>query len=271
MPRRPYRADRAGAGPWRCGRLVGLTTDHGPLTGDQLRRYEDDGFLVLEHLVAADTVEELRSAYDQILDREVDAAGDRMLGGITRQVMLPSAAHPAFDRNEALATGTAIARQVFADDAVRTFDMLIFKPPGHPHETPWHQDMSYVGRPVAPPGERIPLRTIQFWVALDDVDVENGCMHFVPGLQKDPLLEHHVASGDPEDEGRLLALVNPGTQLDLGTAVAAPLAAGGATMHSYGTPHYTPPNRSATRGRRAYIFNLASRSELARRSHRDDG
>jgi hypothetical protein len=46
--------------------------------------------------------------------------------------------------------------------------------------------------------------------------------------------------------------------LDLKSAVACPLRAGGATVHNYGTPHFTPPNRSANRPRRAYIFNFAN-------------
>jgi hypothetical protein len=87
-------------------------------------------------------------------------------------------------------------------------------------------------RASAPPaGRRIPLETVQFWVAMDDV-------------------------------GRLLALVDAASQLDLDAVVPAPLRAGGATMHSYGTPHMSTPNRSADRPRRAYIFNLASERGL---------
>ena len=196
---------------------------------------------------------------DEILARDVEASGDRMLGAITRQVMHPSSAHPTFDANPAVDRGLQIARQVFAAaDARRSFDMLIYKPPGHPHDTPWHQDMAYSKRPFAQPVTRNTLESIQFWVALDDVDAENGTMQFVPGYHDRPLLEHHVASGNPEDEGRLLVLVAPESQLDLSKAVVAELPAGGATMHFYGTPHYTGPNRSAERQRRAYIFNVAT-------------
>lgn len=230
------------------------------LTDEQQSRYQRDGFLAIEELVDRETLETLRAAYDDVL--AADSAGDRMLGGITRQVMMPSTAHPAFDANPAVVAATEIAEHVFGTRAFRFFDMLIYKPAGHPHETPWHQDMSYAEMPVAPAGQPIPLDTIQFWVALDDVDEENGCMHFVPGVHEDPLLEHLVASGDPNEPSRLLALVDPQNQVDLATVVPAPLRAGGATMHSYGTPHYTPPNRSVDRPRRAYIFNIASERGL---------
>ena len=82
-------------------------------------------------------------------------------------------------------------------------------------------------------------------------------MHFAPILHTQPLIAHVVAGGDPDDPGRLLAIDEPERRLDLSLAVAAPLPAGGCTIHSYGTPHYTPPNRSSDRPRRAYIFNLA--------------
>ncbi|MFZ0658894.1 MAG: hypothetical protein WAM05_09260, partial [Candidatus Binataceae bacterium] len=55
---------------------------------------------------------------------------------------------------------------------------------------------------------------------------------------------------------------DPERVLDLNRAVACPLRAGGATVHNYGTPHFTPPNRSATRPRRAYIFSFANREWL---------
>lgn len=233
------------------------------LTDDQRARYEVDGFFVIERLADESTVKKLRAAYDDILTREEPAGGDRMLGGITRQVMMPSNAHPDFAANAVVDAAMEIASGVFGTPAHRFFDMLIYKPAGHPHETPWHQDMAYTGFPTAPVGIPIPLETIQFWVALDDVDQENGCMHFIPGVHVEPLLAHVVAAGEPDDPGRLLALSDPANQVPMDRIVVAPLSAGGATMHSQGTPHYTSPNRSTDRPRRAYIFNLASERELA--------
>lgn len=232
------------------------------LTDDEVTSYHLRGFVEVDELVDRGAVDELRVAYDALIDAEVPSAGDRLLGGLTRQVMLPSAAHPTFADNGALRAGMAVGAQLVGEPVERVFDMLIFKPPLHPHETPWHQDMAYAGMPTAPAGSDIPLLTMQFWVALDDVDVENGCMHFVPGFHRRPLLAHRVAGGEPDDPGRLLALCDPDGELPLERAVAVPLRAGDCTVHSYGTPHHTPPNRSPDRPRRAYIFNLAPTSFL---------
>lgn len=232
--------------------------------GGVVDRFARDGFAAVDRLVPTAEVDRLRDAYDAVLERTVAVDGDRFLGGVTRQVMNPSRDVPVFDENGALAAAREVAAALLGDDdVVRTFDMLIFKPPGHPHPTPWHQDLAYAGRPFAPAGATVAWQTLQFWIALDDVDVENGCMHFVPRSPDAPLLPHRIASGDPDDEGRLLEIVEPGAHLDLGGAVPCPLPAGGATVHGFGTPHFTPPNRSADRPRRAYIVNLARRRDAA--------
>jgi ectoine hydroxylase-related dioxygenase (phytanoyl-CoA dioxygenase family) len=230
------------------------------LSDSEVQRWDEDGFLAIERFIEDDVVADLRAAYDDVLGGLVPAQGDRMLGGRTRQVMWPSQAHVTFQSNAALDAGHEIARQLLGS-AGFLFDMLIYKPPNHPEETPWHQDMSYSRQPFAPAGVKIPLSTIQFWIALDDADEENGCMQFVPGYHKQPLMEHRVAGQDPGDDSRLLELVDPEAQLDLSRVEAKPLRAGGATIHSYGTPHYTPPNRSSHRPRRAYIFNLIATNQ----------
>lgn len=230
------------------------------VTQAQFETWQRDGFLVLDRFLADETIGLLRAAYDDILSRRVPAAGDRELGRLTRQVMDPSQAHPDFDDNAALRSALHLARRLLGTpDVGRTFDMLIYKPPGHPYETPWHQDAAYNAMPFSPAGTPLRPDSIQVWIPLDDVDTENGCMQFVPGWHTDPLLEHRVAAGSPDSPDRLLALVDPGHQVDLGSAVVAEIPAGGATLHSPGTPHYTGPNRSADRPRRAYIFNIGRR------------
>lgn len=230
------------------------------LTPTQMASWSRDGFLVVDRLIDSATTAALRAAYDEVLARRELNPADRMLGGITRQVMRPAEAHALFDRNPALDRGFALAQQLFGTGhLVRTFDMLIYKPPGHPHETPWHQDFAYGAMPFVPEGTPVDHRSIQVWVPLDDVDTETGCMQFVPGGHRQPLLEHHVASGSPDDEGRLLALIDPAAQLDLSQVVVAEIQAGGCTLHAPGTPHFTGANRSVNRPRRSYIFNIAIR------------
>jgi ectoine hydroxylase-related dioxygenase (phytanoyl-CoA dioxygenase family) len=232
---------------------------------ERARRFDADGYLVIENLIDETAVAALAAAYDELLARpREEMPTDRELGGVTRQIMLPHMYHEIFRNNSALTAARAIAAPLMGlDDPQLVYDMLIYKPPGHKAETPWHQDMAYAGQPFAPAGVPTEYKSIlQFWVALDDVDASTGCMHFIPGVQKQPLLPHYVASGELDDPGRLLAIEAPAKELDLQTAVACPLRAGSATVHSYGTPHYTPANTSATRHRRAYIFSLGDPARL---------
>ena len=225
-------------------------------------KFQADGFLSFERLIDSDAVAEIASVYDQMLSREIDCgATDRNLGEITRQIMMPSQHHALFRDNPVLDAGREIAMQLLGvAEPAFVYDMLIYKPPGHEAATPWHQDLAYARMPFTRAGT--PIKSIstfvQFWLALDDVDVDTSCMHFVPGQHLKPLLEHYVASGDPGDQSRMLAVKNPEQALDLSKIIACPLRAGGATVHSYSTPHFTSGNRTNHRQRRAYIFNFAN-------------
>lgn len=229
-------------------------------SADLVERFKRDGFLAIPRLVDDETVAELRAVYDDMLGGKIDvSATDNPLGRITRQIMIPSQYHPLFRQNRALDAAREIAGDLLGvAEPKPVFDMLIYKEPGQTATTPWHQDYSYAVMPFTPAGTEIPIEQfVQFWVALDDVDEDNGCMSFIPGAHRQPLLEHYIAAGDENYTQRLLAIRDPEESLALDRAVACPLKAGGATVHGYGTPHFTSGNRTADRPRRAYIFNFA--------------
>jgi ectoine hydroxylase-related dioxygenase (phytanoyl-CoA dioxygenase family) len=232
---------------------------------DLAEHFRTNGFAVVPDIADKPLLEEMRAVYDGMLDGSVPCPGtDRNLGGLTRQIMLPHVHHTVFARNAALKRAKEVAADLIGcADPQFFFSMLIYKPPGHPHETPWHMDMSYANMPMTRAGTSWPNNVVaQFWLALDDIDPDMGCMEFIPQVQNQPMPPHRIASGKPDDDGRLLAIEDPAAQLPLSTALQCPLRAGSATVHGYCTPHYTGPNRS-TRGRRAYIFSFADKARLA--------
>lgn len=205
-----------------------------------------------------DDVSELIAAYADICDGRIDCGSDnRMLGGQTHQVMFPSQHDARFAKHPAVAEAKRLAAAWMGwSDPQIHFDMLICKPPQHPASTPWHQDAAYGAEPFVTAGQRVFGRTLQFWLALDDVDETSGCMHFAPGVSLDAVMPHEVVgeyNGEPE---RLLQVIPSQLPADL-PVVACPLAAGGCTVHGEGTLHMTTPNHHPTRWRRAYIFNLS--------------
>ena len=79
-------------------------------------------------------------------------------------------------------------------------------------ETGWHQDMNYW--PIEP------LINISAWLAIDDVDQENGCANLIPGFHRKAI--PHITA--PLDKG-FREIAAP-SFVDDSNAVAMPLKAG---------------------------------------------
>ena len=225
--------------------------------------FHTQGFITLPRLIDDADLATLRTTYDQLLDGELDTDGSRdaYLGDVTRQLVGPEHCHELFRANPALAAGRAITAQLCDWEPVFLYSQLLYNPPGHPFDTPWHQDVAYSVMPCAAPGTPMPAVSAQFWLALDDADEDNGCMHFHPAAEDGGLLPHRVVSGAHDNPARLLGLIDAEAHIDPANVTPCPLSAGAATVHLGRALHYTPANRS-DRPRRAYIFNFASRARV---------
>jgi ectoine hydroxylase-related dioxygenase (phytanoyl-CoA dioxygenase family) len=94
------------------------------------------------------------------------------------------------------------------------------------------------------------------WLPLDDVDLANGCMCFLPGSHLAEVLPHRHIGDDPNVHGLETDVADPSAM------VPVPLAAGGATFHHPRTLHHTPANRS-DRPRRAFATEFQTRPTKA--------
>ncbi len=70
-------------------------------------------------------------------------------------------------------------------------DQLFCKPAQHGGVVAWHQDYSYWTRTS-------PMQHLTCWIGLDDADEENGCLYYVPGSHRWPLLPITGLAGDME-------------------------------------------------------------------------
>jgi ectoine hydroxylase-related dioxygenase (phytanoyl-CoA dioxygenase family) len=125
---------------------------------------------------------------------------------------------------------------VHEDEVTPGGQMLIYKPATGGSQAPWHQDEAFWDD-----RNHLKSESASVWMPLDDAVVESGCMQFVPGSHRNDVLRHRCEPGEP------LVVDEP---VDLSTAVACPLPAGGATFHHCRTLHHTAPNTSG-RPRRA--------------------
>jgi ectoine hydroxylase-related dioxygenase (phytanoyl-CoA dioxygenase family) len=210
---------------------------HPPATAGQIAFFREHGWLVVEDAVPAAEIAEVEARCAVILEKKEKLAFDwawakgRTLAEREFRIVqgMPSLVWPevrsAPFRVWALAFGSALLGR-----AVEFwYDMYLAKPPRDGAATPWHQDEGYWGRNLAERG-------VTCWMPLHDVDVCNGCMHFIDGGHRDGVLEHRK---HPQMQSDLLFCEPDETR-----AVPCPLRAGSVTFHHGKTPHMTPAIRS---------------------------
>ena len=131
------------------------------------------------------------------------------------------------------------------EGAVRFWhDQLFVKPARHGGVVAWHQDYSYWTRTR-------PMAHLTCFIALDDSDEENGCLQYVPGSHRWPLLP---VTGLANDMDAIQTVLTP-KQQDEFRVVPANLKRGEASLHHPLTVHGSRENRSA-RPRRAAVVNV---------------
>lgn len=131
------------------------------------------------------------------------------------------------------------------EGAVRFWhDQLFCKPARHGGLVAWHQDYSYWTRTQ-------PMEHLTCFIALDDCDEENGCLQYVPGSHRWPLLP---ITGLANNMDAIQTVLSP-QQKETFHPVGARLKRGEASFHHPLTVHGSRENRSH-RPRRAAVVNV---------------
>jgi ectoine hydroxylase-related dioxygenase (phytanoyl-CoA dioxygenase family) len=219
------------------------------LSQQQIDFYHAEGYLVLDNLMPPSEIESLREIYDRLFEAQVGRASGEFfdLGGRDEnlQPKIAQLMNPSKYASELKAAwqfkvnATAIARQLQGATSYFLQDLAICKPPKSQAQTLWHQDAAYNDA-------KFDYENLNFWIPLQPVTLDNGCMQFIPGSHRQKeILKHHRP--DPVVEAVECL------EVDLPRAVACPLPAGGATIHHARTLHFTGPNNS-DQPRRAFIL-----------------
>jgi ectoine hydroxylase-related dioxygenase (phytanoyl-CoA dioxygenase family) len=143
--------------------------------------------------------------------------------------------HPAF---------TVPASQLLGGAVRFWHDQIFSKPARHGGVVAWHQDYSYWTRTV-------PQAHISCWIGLDDSTRENGCLHYVPGSHRWPLLPRTALADNME---AVLDVLDAEQRKNF-RPVAVELRAGEASFHHSMLLHGSYANRSP-RPRRALVMNV---------------
>lgn len=123
-------------------------------------------------------------------------------------------------------------------------DQLFCKPAKHGGVVAWHQDYSYWTRTQ-------PMAHLTCWVGLDDADVDNGCLYYVPGSHRWGLLDKPDLAGDMNGLERYLTE----EQKKEFKPVPIELRQGHATFHHPLLVHGSYENKT-DRQRRAFVINV---------------
>lgn len=136
-----------------------------------------------------------------------------------------------------------MAETVLDDEVVPINIQYFNKPAGTGKATPPHQDGYYF--------HLTPSEAVTGWLALDDVDEENGCIHYVQGSHQTDKFRPHGQTGVL---GFSQGITDFGQAADRAGTVAFPGSAGTFLMHHARTIHWAGPNRSKNRSRQAIGF-----------------
>jgi len=214
--------------------------------------------VLLRGLLAPDELAELARFYERFLRREIRVPG-RDFCDMTADygrpieefsivnVMLPRRYHPPLAGNLYEQRAASVAEQLCGAGLELDYDQLVAKPPGKTDAVfHWHQDLAYW--PVTPD-----TRTASFWMALDETDLDNGCVQFVSGSHREAQLRPHAPlHGDRAKSHTLVATLQPGD-----APQPARLHPGDVSVHHERTLHGSGGNGSG-RWRRGYVVAFRS-------------
>jgi hypothetical protein len=171
------------------------------LTTKEVEAYHREGWIIPKNFsLLPEQLASLRDALDYVIEENPDTRPEMLVsahleGGQSGEGIKGSQAFMKLASDKRILD---LVEQIIGKDVVLWGCQIFCKPAGDGMEVPMHQDGQYW--PINP------LATCSVWVALDDVDVSNGCMRVVPGTHKG-MLPHVV---DARERIVLNQTVSPG-------------------------------------------------------------
>ena len=199
------------------------------LTQEQLECYNSNGYVRPLDIFSPDEIRNTRDYFDRLLEQTIAA------GGNSYSI---STAHMKYGRVYDILTDTRIVdyvADIVGDDVVAWGSHFFCKMPGDGKEVAWHQDASYW--PLSP------SKAVTVWLAIDDADLENGCMKFIAGSQHFGHMTYRKSN--PDEHSVLDQTVENPEQY--GTEIVNELLAGQISIHSDLLLHGSNANNSPRR------------------------
>jgi phytanoyl-CoA hydroxylase len=206
--------------------------------------YKANGFVVVEGVFTVAEVEAIAELAIKHVDmiikpREAGAPPEARKVG---QPFLKDAKFREFVLDARLTS--LVSELLGGKKALLATDQIFMKPPRHGSAKPYHQDNAYF---CATPIDDV----ITAWIALDDVDEENGCLRYIRGSHLHPVVPHTPIAGEEYN------MTPDKSQIDLSKEVLACVKKGGVVFHHSHALHTSHRNDS-DRWRRGYASHWVS-------------
>ncbi len=219
---------------------------------EKIDSFKENGFVRIENIISKEEAEACRLAGVDAV-KELSLNGDEGYQGRLTQIVNIWEQNEVFKGISFHKNVTSAATQL-AETPLRIFhDHMLSKKPLNGGATEWHQDRPYW------PFEGDPV-TLSAWIALQDTNVEMGCMSFIPGSHKFNKLPSH-----PLNDPRALFEVAP--ELQYVPSVTMPLKAGDCTFHYGRTAHRAAPNMTENWRMAQTIIYVDENAVLAEKGH----
>jgi len=209
------------------------------LTQEQIQKYRDDGFIVIENFLSPDELDHWRKSVTTAVEQRagIKIPGKDIKTGEADGINEDSDYFAkVFDQLLNLWQTNDAVKELMIDDRIGEMTAQLSGADGI---RIWH-DQALIKRPWANPtawhldtpfwsfSDR---RAISIWVALDDATLENGCLFFIAG-------SHKVTNFDKITIGRNMdGIFDIYPQLRNSRPVSAPMKAGSCSFHNGLTVH----------------------------------
>lgn len=224
-----------------------------PLSDDQVAFYHRHGYLILENVLSAVELEELRSATAGLREERARRGGQDNIVAIMDFALLDKAFMRAAHHPHMLAAVT----QLIGEHLRLQHCKLNWKPPTKgTGEVDWHQDFPFL------PHTNYDL--LACMILLDDSVPENGCMRVIPGSHLRGPVDHFDESG--AFARRCTDAADYADDLARGNVVDLVAPAGSITIHHCCIVHASYPNNSDT-PRRGLIYQIAAGDSIQLGGH----
>jgi phytanoyl-CoA hydroxylase len=232
---------------------MSTSTATNSISAEQIKLFQRDGYLIVRGMFSREEAKQLTQHYmDMHEQRKIPnypyMSMDEAKGDVLK--VYPRIMHP--HRFDELSKKwllepriVEVLRALLGEEPIATQSMLYFKPPGAKGQA-FHQDNYYL---------RVqPKSCIAAWVALDEIDRENGGLQVCPGTHG---YEVQCPKKEEMPDSFTLDYVPPPAGH---TPVPADMQPGDVLFFNGSVVHGSTPNNSKTRWRRSYICHYAPES-----------